>query len=202
MSSFADTGPGSRDPAPFKSRLRQAWNWLEQQGYVAPDHGQHSGNWKVLTQEGVEIASSQDLAATLRRVQAASQLNIALHRRLRAAGVDMTFRAGDTDSAIRDAFADLEDAIRTLGAYSNHDYGVTMMSKVFGKSGPLGSVLDPQHQVGTQRMFEGAFAILRNPAGHGPTGLDIEEAVETVLHADLLEECRDASSESSGSLAR
>lgn len=170
----------------LKAKLRQAWGWLERQGYVVVDHGQHGGNWKVITAAGWEIARGPDTAATLHRVQAAAQLNIELHPRLQAAGVDTTFRAGDTDSAIRDAFADLEDAVRTLAGYFHGDYGVTMMSKAFGKSGPLGSVVDPQHQVGTQRMFEGAFAVLRNPAGHGPTGLGVAQAVESVLHADLL----------------
>jgi hypothetical protein len=32
--------------------------------------------------------------------------------------VDTAFRAGDTDSAIRDAFADLEDAVRNLAGYT------------------------------------------------------------------------------------
>jgi hypothetical protein len=106
-------------------------------------------------------------------VQAATQLNIALHRRLRDAGVEATFRAGDTDSAIRDAFAALEDAVRTLSGYGSGDYGVTMMSKAFAKNGPLGALVDPQQQTGMQRMFEGAFAVLRNPAGHGPTGFSV-----------------------------
>src|SRR5690348_16071629 len=38
----------------LKARLRQAWRWLDNQGYVAPDHGQ-GPNWKVLTPEGAEI---------------------------------------------------------------------------------------------------------------------------------------------------
>ena len=33
-------------------------------------------------------------------------------------------------------------------------------------------------------MFEGAYGLLRNPAGHGPTGLGVIEAAETVLEAD------------------
>lgn len=169
----------------LKARLRQAWAWLETQGYVAPDHSQ-GGNWKVLTAEGHAIATSPDVAGTLRRVQAASQLNIDLHPRLRRAGIDATFRSGDTDSAIRDAFADVEDAVRTLAGYGTQDYGVKLMSKALGKKGALGMHVDAQLQVGTQRMFEGAFAVLRNPAGHGPTGLTVEQAVETVLHADLL----------------
>jgi hypothetical protein len=181
--------PGSNQQAErdaLKAKLRRAWAWLAQEGYVVEDHGQRDGHWKVITPEGWDIARSPDLSGTLRRVQAAAQLNIELHRRLQAAGVDATFRSGDTDSAIRDAFADLEDAVRTLCDYTTADFGVTMMSKAFAKAGPLSGGIDPEHQVGTQRMFEGAFAVLRNPAGHGPTGLDVAEAVETVLHADLL----------------
>ncbi len=170
----------------LKTKLRQAWNWVEQQGYVAPAHGQHGGNWKVITDEGWRIAHSREGDDTLRRVQAAAQLTIDLHPRLQEAGVEATFRAGDTDSAIRDAFADLEDTVRTLSGYSTAEYGVRMMSKAFAKTGPLGSVLDHHYQVGIQRMFEGAFAILRNPAGHGATNLGVEEALESVLHADLL----------------
>jgi hypothetical protein len=182
--------PGASDHRPERdaltAKLRRAWAWLAQEGYVVDDHRQRDGHWKVITPEGWEIARSTDVAATLHRVQAAAQLNIELHPRLRAAGVDVTFRAGDTDSAIRDAFADLEDAVRALCGYTASDYGVTMMSKAFAKTGPLAGGMDPQHQVGVQRMFEGAFAVLRNPAGHGPTGLGVSEAVETVLHADLL----------------
>lgn len=60
------------------------------------------------------------------------------------------------------------------------------MSKAFAKKGPFSLAINPMHQAGLQRMFEGAFGVLRNPAGHGPTDLGVEEAVEQVLHADLL----------------
>lgn len=68
----------------LKTKLRRAWNWLEGESYVAPDHGQHTGNWKVITDEGWRIARAADGDEILRRVQAAAQLNIALHARLRA----------------------------------------------------------------------------------------------------------------------
>jgi hypothetical protein len=170
----------------LKARLRQAWTWLETEGYVVADPNQRGSHFKRLTPEGEAIANDPDADAALRRVRAANQLSIDLHPRLRAAGVQQTFRAGDLDSAIRDAFADLEDAVRSLANLTPSDYGVNLMSKAFAKNGPLAAGIDPRHQVGMQRLFEGAFAILRNPAGHGPTELDVEEALEEVLHADLL----------------
>lgn len=168
------------------TKLRAAWAWLEKEGYVVDDRGQWGTNWKTITDAGWRIARSSDPRETLARVQAATQLNLELHYRLRAAGVDATFRAGDTDSAIRDAFVELEHAVRTLAGYSTSDYGVALMTKAFGKNGPLRSFVDPQEQNAMQRIFEGAYGLLRNPAGHGPTGLGVTEAVETVLQADLL----------------
>ena len=170
----------------LKAHLQRAWTWLENQGYVVPDHGSRGGNWKLLTPDGEAIMNAADADEALKRVRAAAQLNIDLHPRLQAAGVQPTFRSGDLDSAIRDAFADLEDAVRTLGAFSTNDFGVNLMTAAFAKNGPLAPGIDPKHLTGYQRSFEGAFSILRNPAGHGPTGLDVEEAVEEVLHADLL----------------
>jgi hypothetical protein len=170
----------------LKMRLYQAWSWLESQGYVVVDPTQSSPNWKQLTPEGEAIASDPDADAALRRAKAANQLSIDLHPRLVAAGVQQTFRAGDLDSAIRDAFADLEHSVRTLAGLTSGDFGVKLMSKAFAKSGPLAPGINSRQQAGLQKMFEGAFSILRNPAGHGPTGLEVEEAVEQVLHADLL----------------
>ena len=117
---------------------------------------------------------------------AGEQLQLELHPRLQAAGVASTFRSGDTDSAIRDAYAELEHAVRTLAGYTTSDYGVSLMSKAFGKNGPLSLGVPRQQQTAMQRLFEGAYGVGRNPAGHGPTGLDVTEAVETVLEADLL----------------
>ena len=112
----------SRCGSPRRS-CGQAWSWLERQGYVVVDHGQRGGNWKVITPAGWEIARAPDVAATLHRVQAAAQLGIELHPRLQAAGVDTTFRAGDTDSAIRDALADQDgaDALLLRGFDTHHD---------------------------------------------------------------------------------
>ena len=170
----------------LKARLHQAWTWLETEGYVVAAPNPRGTDFKRLTPEGEVIANDSDADGALRRVRAANQLGIDLHPRLRAVGVQQTFRSGDLDSAIRDAFADLEDAVRTLSNLTPGDYGVNLMSKAFAKNGPLAAGIEPGHQVGLQRLFEGAFAILRNPAGHGPTELDVEEAAEEVLHADLL----------------
>lgn len=170
----------------LKARLHQAWTWLETEGYVVADPNQGGTNFKRLTPEGEAITYDPDADAALRRVRAVNQLGIDLHPRLRAVGVQQTFSSGDFDSAIRDAFANLEDAVRVLANLTAGDYGVNLMSKAFAKNSPLAAGIAPRHQVGMQRLFEGAFAVLRNPAGHGPTELDVEEAVEEVLHADLL----------------
>jgi hypothetical protein len=52
-----------------------------------------------LTPDGEAIMNAADADEALKRVRAATQLNIELHPRLQAAGVHTTFRGGDLDSA-------------------------------------------------------------------------------------------------------
>lgn len=103
--------PGARES---EGPARQGWTWLEAQGYLVDDPSQTSGNWKRLTPEGEAIANDPDAGVALRRAKAASQLDVDLHPRLAAAGVQQTFRAGETDNAIRASFACLEGTVRTL----------------------------------------------------------------------------------------
>ncbi len=62
------------------------------------------------------------------------------------------------------------------------------MTKAFRADGPL---TDPQavsgEQVGTMNLFQGAYAVLRNPAGHSEVNYDdVTEVAEAVATASLL----------------
>jgi hypothetical protein len=66
--------------------------------------------------------------------------------------------------------------------------GVPLMTKAFRTDGPL---TDPEavpgEQVGTMNLFQGAYAVLRNPAGHREMNYDdVTEAAEAVATASLL----------------
>jgi hypothetical protein len=66
--------------------------------------------------------------------------------------------------------------------------GVPLMTKAFREGGPL---TDPEavpgEQVGTMNLFQGAYAVLRNPAGHREVNYDdLTETAEAVATASLL----------------
>ena len=78
--------------------------------------------------------------------------------------------------------------VRKLAGLGNEAYGVDLMKKAFGTTGPLtdGSV-GRGEQDGTREMFAGTYAVLRNPAGHREVNYDdVSEAAEAVLTASLL----------------
>ena len=54
-------------------------------------------------------------------------------------------------------------------------------------SGGLDSAIVKGEQVGTMNLFQGAYAILRNPAGHREVNYDdVTEAAEALATASLL----------------
>jgi hypothetical protein len=79
--------------------------------------------------------------------------------------------------------AGLDDA-----GLGDEDFGTGLTNKAFGPGGPL---TDPTaargEQEGTRSLFSGAYAVLRNPAGHREVDYgDLSEAAEAVQAASLL----------------
>ena len=82
----------------------------------------------------------------------------------------------------------VEVRVRRLGAFSDEVIGVDLMNRAFGPTGPL---TDPTaakgEQEGTRAFFAGAYAVLRNPAGHREVDYsDVAEAANAVHTASLL----------------
>lgn len=82
----------------------------------------------------------------------------------------------------------VEIRVRKLAGLGDEDFGNGLMNKAFGPGGPL---TDPSavkgEQEGTRALFAGAYAVLRNPAGHREIDYgDLSEAAEAVQAASLL----------------
>jgi uncharacterized protein (TIGR02391 family) len=82
----------------------------------------------------------------------------------------------------------VEIRVRKLAGFGDDAIGVDLMNKAFGPTGPL---TDPSaskgEQDGNRMMFAGAYAVLRNPAGHRQVDYaDPSEAAEAVQTASLL----------------
>lgn len=82
----------------------------------------------------------------------------------------------------------IEIRVRKLAGFGEDVVGVDLMNKAFGPTGPLtDSSAVKGEQEGTRMLFAGAYAVLRNPAGHRQVDyVDLSEAAEAVQTASLL----------------
>jgi len=92
------------------------------------------------------------------------------------------------DKAVFASLKAVEVRVRSLGGFSDQDFGVALMNKAFGPTGPLTDLSAGKgEQAGIREFFAGAYSVLRNPAGH----LDVDygdqsEAAEAVGTASML----------------
>ncbi len=98
------------------------------------------------------------------------------------------FLIGQYELGVFAAMKAVEVRVRQLGGFGGDVVGVDLMNEAFGPAGPL---TDPQvvkgEQEGTRALFAGAYAVLRNPAGHREVNYDdVTEAAEAVQTASLL----------------
>src|SRR5262249_54743820 len=106
-----------------------------------------------------------------------------------------SFRSGDYDTAVFEAFKAVEAAILKKGVGKNGivpgDHGVPLMRKAFDpKSGPLTdmSARPPSRKDRRGELFTGAFGELRNRKAHGDATItDPLIAVEEMMTAGALQ---------------
>lgn len=162
--------------------VAEALGWLRSTGLIARDPSQSSEGAIFVTRAGRKAASEGvDL------VRASVRLNAGLHplieRRARR-----QFLLGEFEQAVFVSLKAVEVRVRRLGAFPDELVGVALMNQAFGTSGRL---TDPAaakgEQDGTRSLFAGAYAVLRNPAGHRDVDYDdVGEAAEAVTAASLL----------------
>jgi uncharacterized protein (TIGR02391 family) len=98
------------------------------------------------------------------------------------------FLIGQYELGVFAAMRAVEVRVRELSGLGPEVIGVDLMNKAFGPTGPL---TDPDavkgEQEGTRALFAGAYAVMRNPAGHREVDYDdVTEAAEAVQSASLL----------------
>jgi uncharacterized protein (TIGR02391 family) len=98
------------------------------------------------------------------------------------------FLLGEYEQAVFVAMKAVEVRVRSLAGLPNDVLGVKLMSKAFNSAGALTDAQAPEgEQVGTMNLFQGAYSVLRNPAGHREVDYDdVTEAAEAVATASLL----------------
>lgn len=174
--------------------LMEAWVWLEREGLIAPKPGSQ-GNWFFITRRGEKLQQATDLAAYRHANILPKQL---LHPVI-AQKVWATFLRGDYDTAVFQAFKEVEVHVRTLGEFAAQDIGTDLMRKAFHvDNGPLtDSNLVKAERQALSDLFAGAIGSYKNPHSHRNVQIDKAEAVEMIILASHLLKIADSRAQSS-----
>lgn len=163
----------------------EAWAWLEREGLLVPRPGDTNPQNFVISRRGQKMHTRADVHS----YRAANLLPRESIHPLIAERVWAAFLRGRYDTAVFEAFREVEVAVRAAGGLSDHDIGVPLMRKAFdvGK-GPL---TDLTRQEGERQamsdLFAGALGLFKNPHSHRNVVLtDSREAVEMILLASHL----------------
>lgn len=163
--------------------LAEGWHWLVQEGFIAPKPGDTFG-WHFITRRGQKIRNRAELAAYTNAVILPRKL---LHPAI-ASACWSAFLRGEYDTAVFQAYRELEVAIRTAGNYSANDYGPDLARRAFNpEKGPLTDLSKPMaEREALNSLVAGALGSYKNPHSHRRVNLAVEESVEMIILASHL----------------
>lgn len=158
--------------------LMEGWMWLEREGFIAPKP-EDNNNWYFITRRGMKVDSAGDVEAYCKSNRLPkNQLHPLISQKVWA-----TFLRGDYDTAVFQAFKEVEVAVRTAGGFKPEDIGVSLMRKAFSANdGPLSDTgSPPSEQEALAHLFAGAIGSYKNPHSHRSVAIEADEAVEMIM---------------------
>ncbi len=162
----------------------EAWMWLEREGFLIPRSGNGQYGWLDLSRRAMRAANRNGVAV----YRKANLLPFTeLHPRISSSVYPMFLR-GDYDTAVFQAFKEVEIAVRNAAKLGNDRVGCPLMRDAFNpKGGPL---CDSQEVAGERQalmdLFAGAIGYFKNPGSHREVELSPVEAAEAIMLASHL----------------
>jgi uncharacterized protein (TIGR02391 family) len=189
------THPDTLGPFPQHKRsevafaMAEGWNWLVREGLIAPVPGDMHG-WHFVTRRRAQLKDRAGVAAYTSSVLLPRAI---LHPELIKCCWP-AFMRGEYDTAVFQAFRELEVAIRAAGGFSADDIGVALAQKAFSeKNGPLTDMDAPSgERVALLQMMAGALGSYKNPHSHRRVHLSAVDATEMIVMASHLLKIVDA----------
>lgn len=170
--------------------MAEGWNWLVREGLLAPTPGSNGLNgWHFVTRRGAQLKNRAGVAAYTSSVMLPRAI---LHPEL-VKCCWSAFMRGEYDTAVFQAFRELEVAIREAGGFSADDIGVALAQKAFRENGPLADMeAPPGERVALLNMMAGALGSYKNPHSHRRVHLSAVDATEMIVMASHLMKIVDA----------
>ncbi|MBU1292759.1 TIGR02391 family protein [Patescibacteria group bacterium] len=176
-SDFISWSGGNRDR--IMERFAMAWMWLEKELFVAPQPGA-GGEWAFITPRGKKVLESEDFETYKKGYLLPSEgLDPILVRK-----VKQSFISGDYDTAVFQAFKEVEVRVRAKSGLSDKEIGVDLMKKAFGPpSAPLVDRLShPGEQQARMDLFSGAIGTYKNPSSHRDVTFEDPKEAADIIH--------------------
>ena len=162
--------------------LMEAWVWLEREGLLVPNPGEQ-GEWVVISRRGQKLRTRGQVDSYRRANRLPRQL---LHPKI-AQKAEALFLRGDYDTAVFQAFKEVEVEVRKAAECADADIGVALMRKAFREGGPLAdaTALKAEQQA-LADLFAGAIGSYKNPHSHRSVTIESTEATEMIVLASHL----------------
>lgn len=168
--------------ADVQHAMAEGWNWLIREGLIAAAPGDTYG-WHFITRRGKQLKNREGVASYSSLVLLPRGL---LHPSVLKCCWS-AFMRGEYDTAVFQAFRELEVSIRSAGEFSADDIGVALVQKAFGITGSLTDTLAPPgERVALLNMMAGAIGSYKNPHSHRRVQLRADEASEMIVLASHL----------------
>jgi len=163
--------------------LAEALSWLKTQGIIVKNPTQPAP-WYLLTRRGRTLKTRTDLEA-FRKGRA---LPLDLLQQSLANKVHHLFLRGDHDTAVFQAFKEVEVAVRRAANYPDSLLGRDLMQKAFKPvTGPLtDKALVSSEQESEMFLFSGAIGHAKNPTSHRDVNLTQQDAARLIIFASHL----------------
>jgi uncharacterized protein (TIGR02391 family) len=156
---------------------------LEREGLIAPRPGEQV-DWVFVTRRGQQLKNREDFKSYRHGdLLPREQLHPVVATKVWAA-----FIRGDYDTAVFQAFKQVEVEVRGACRYPDTLLGVDLIRRAFHPdTGPLtNSSLPPGERQALSDLFAGAIGSYKNPSSHRQVVIDPTEAVEMIMLASHL----------------
>ena len=165
--------------------IMEAWAWMIASGLLAPEPRQMGGDFVFLTSRARAIRDPRAFEA----FREASILPRALLHPVIADRAWPNFIRGDHDTAVFQAFKEVEVSVRKAGGFGSQKIGVELMRAAFdADAGPLADKSLPKgERESLSHLFAGAIGSYKNPSSHRTVVInDAIEAGEMLILASHL----------------